>query len=109
MTVKEQLIALDAKIDEHQREHREFWRRAERSADDVHVFNQQFLLRSDEIHRRQGAIFDRLIAEIHEEFRAARIDREHSREEAIAETRAHRAALFRILDELKGDDPPPAA
>lgn len=102
VTVSERLIALDEKIDEQHREHQRFWSQAARSADDLHVFNQQFLLRSDEIHRRHITILDQILAES----RAGREETRAGFEDALAAARAQREALFRILDELKRDDPP---
>lgn len=95
VTIEQRLAHIDEKIDENHREYLRYWARAERSADDLHVFTQQMTLRSNYIAEQQGTML-----------RQMRIELQAEGEERRAEARAEREALFRILDELKGDDPP---
>lgn len=93
MTPNEEWEHLSRQLDQLGDELREFWARSERSADELRAFNQQYLLRMDRIHLRSNEV----IALMREESRA-------SFEEAAAESRAQREALFRIMDKLDGRD-----
>lgn len=64
MTIDERIAHIDTMIESNHQDYLRFWARAERSTDDLHVFNQQLLLRTNNVTEQQLAVMKQMQLEL---------------------------------------------